>query len=197
MKLPMDQSFLNLSKRWNDFRNSSNPLQAIIVILLGLTFLSIIFILYLLYPLKKGEITNSGRKIVVETEKTKGPKATASPTPIPIIQGKETYSISQGGEVKGPKIHRAEIDPHDPQVGQKQTFKASVVHTKEVRSVTVTLYSDDKKAITYPLALSSGTAINGVWSGEWEVNTTHLFNYAFSIEATDGTNRTKAGIAIR
>lgn len=191
----MKSYFDNLYLRIVNFKNFVGPIQITIFVLflLGISFL-ILIANYI--PPQKSEIGVTEEQ-PLEIQETESPKPTASPTPIPILQGKETYSISQSGEVKGPKIHKVEIDPHDPKIGEKQIFKAHIAHNKEVKTATVTVFSDDGKKITYPLSLSSGTALNGIWSGEWETDNTHLFNYAFLVEATDGVNKNKVGIAIR
>jgi hypothetical protein len=54
--------------------------------------------------------------------------ATPTPTPHFIIKGIETYSISQG-KTNGPKMTKAVIDPHDPDVGATQKFTLFVNHT--------------------------------------------------------------------
>lgn len=125
------------------------------------------------------------------------PTGTPSPTgtPIPIIKGEETYSITQG-KTNGPKITKAVINPHDPSVGMVQKFTLYVNHTAPVTGVKITLKSDNKTE-DYQLSLTSGTPLEGQWSGTWEITDTHLHTYAFVIEVTDGKNNSSTGIAIR
>ena len=121
--------------------------------------------------------------------------ATPTGTPIPIIKGEETYSITQG-KTAGPMITKAVINPHDPEVGKTQKFTLYVNHTKPVTWVNIKLISDNKSQ-TYDLQMTSGTPLDGQWSGTWTIDDTHLHTYAFTIEAGDGTNVSKSGIAIR
>lgn len=126
--------------------------------------------------------------------------AKVTPTPakkiVPIFQGKGTYNISQG-KTNGPKISKAIIDPHDAQVGSTQTITIFAKHTSPVGSIKVTLKSDDNQEDVYDLSLTEGTALEGQWTGSWKVENTHLYNYVFVIIASDGTNNSRAGVAIR
>ncbi|HSV94428.1 MAG TPA: hypothetical protein VLH94_00420 [Spirochaetia bacterium] len=140
------------------------------------------------------KVTNSPSPILTDT-----PTVPTIPLPtqkiIPIKQGEEIYSISQG-KTDGPKITKAIINPHDPKEGIKQTVTIFANHTKPISWVKVTVYSDNKTEIR-DLALSSGTSLSGTWSGSWTTNDTHLHKWGFLIESGDTINQSKVGIAIR
>lgn len=114
---------------------------------------------------------------------------------IPIKQGTETYNISQG-KTDGPKISKATVNPHDPKEGTKQTITVFANHTKPITWVKVTVYSDNKIDV-HDLSLSSGTNLNGTWSGSWTISDTHLYKWGFVIESGDSINQSKVGIAVR
>jgi hypothetical protein len=114
---------------------------------------------------------------------------------IPIKQGEEIYNISQG-KTNGPKITKAVINPHDPENGTTQTVSISTSHTKPITSVIVSVFSDNM-ITPHNLTLSSGTNQDGIWSGSWTTDDTHLHKWGFLIESGDGFNKSKAGIAIR
>lgn len=136
---------------------------------------------------------NEIQKEIGDLQETPLPSPTG--TPIPIIKGEETYSITQG-KTNGPKITKAVILPHDPTIGTNQKFTLYVNHTSPVTRVTITLKSDNKVE-EHELSLSSGSPLDGQWSGTWEITDTHLHTYAFVIEVTDGKNNSSTGIAIR
>lgn len=121
---------------------------------------------------------------------------TPTPTPTALMQGKETYSISQASDNAGPKITKAEIDPLDPKVGGKQTITIHSNFTKPVTAVTVSIKTDNK---TFPLTLTrvSGTDTNGQWQTSWTVEDTFLYTYIMTITAQSGDASSKVDLAIR
>ncbi len=121
---------------------------------------------------------------------------TASPTPIAILQGRETYTIGQGSGTTGPKITRAIVEPHDPKQGQQQTVTVSVNHSSPITSVSLVMKSDNDTK-TYPLSLASGSETNGQWSGTWTVEDTVLYTYAFTISVESPGGSSSVDLIIR
>ncbi len=120
---------------------------------------------------------------------------TPSTTPMPIVKGIETYSISQG-KTPGPLMSKATINPNDPEIGARQDFSILVTHNLPITAVKVTLKTDNETK-SYNLSLASGTTTDGQWSGSWSITDTYLHKYVFIIEATDGTNTSKVSIPVR
>lgn len=120
---------------------------------------------------------------------------TPSTTPMPIVKGIETYSISQG-KTQGPLMSKVTINPNDPEVGAKQDFSILVTHNLPITAVKVTLKTDNDTK-NYNLSLASGTTTDGQWSGSWNITDTYLHKYVFIIEATDGVNTSKVSIPVR
>lgn len=121
---------------------------------------------------------------------------TPTPTPTLLLHGKETYTISQGPEVKGPKITRAVIDPLDPQTGQNQTVTVKVNHQAPVLSVGLKLTTDNKNK-TFPLTRISGTDTDGEWQGSWIMEDTYLYNYLMEITAKTTADQSSVMLTIR
>lgn len=140
------------------------------------------------------------RKSLAEqlVEKINPPSATPSPrpTPAPILQGKETYSIGQASDAKGPKITQAVFEPHDPAVGQTQKITIKTSHSQPVTAVELVIKSDNKTQ-TQNLTLASGTAADGSWSASWTVNDTHLYIYVVTVKAKSTDGESAVDISIR
>jgi hypothetical protein len=110
------------------------------------------------------------------------------PTPKPLAHGKQTYFIS-GSKTGAPKIAEATIDPIDPQNGENQKFstKALSLENGAVSAVKVTIITDNEQK-TFPLNLTSGTAEDGVWEGNWVITDTYDYTYQAVIAAENASS---------
>lgn len=140
------------------------------------------------------------KNIALNTVPTVEPSPTAIPTPtrVPkaIPHGSGGFTVSMG-DAKGPRIGGGKIDPYDPTPGQQQRFSIDVAYTAPVTSVTVTVNTDSKTPHTYPLALASGTTLNGTWSGSWTIEDPYLYNYSFTIIANSRSGMSTVTNALR
>ena len=96
-----------------------------------------------------------------------------TPTPIPILQGKEIYQVSQAKDWVGPQIRSVEIVPHDPKIGEKQKIRVTADYDSGVKSVAIKLLSDDKdQQMSLSQVKTEGST--SVWEGEWKVSNSVL-----------------------
>jgi len=188
-----DGANLNVVEKKENLVSHNKCLFSILSFFLGIAFICLIaYIVIFKIVLSNNEsLILSNNSITV----TSPQKLKPTPTPNPIIKGIETYTISQG-KTNGPKMTKAVIDPHDPNIGVTQKFTLFVNHTKPVTIAKITLISDNKTK-TYNLKLSEGTPLNGQWSGSWKIDDTHNQIYSFGIEIGDGTYTSKNTITIR
>ena len=123
---------------------------------------------------------------------------TPSPTPKPkrLAQGRQEFSVSSRDATKGPQFSTIVIDPYDPRVGTSQTMTIAITDKLPITSVSVTVTTDKGKK-TYPMKLTSGEAINGVWEGTWNVEDTHDITYTATFTARDSTNTDTVTLTIR
>ncbi|MCP6720001.1 MAG: hypothetical protein KJI72_01565 [Patescibacteria group bacterium] len=101
-----------------------------------------------------------------------------------IPEGGDTYYIQSAGP--GPKIYEATMSPlSGAEPGIIQNWIVKVRYSEPVQSVVVTVIMDDG---SYPVSLSlaEGTALDGIWMGNWEVSDTHEDIYQAAIDAGSG-----------
>lgn len=118
------------------------------------------------------------------------PVPTPTPTPKPIPHGKQTFSVSSGKKT-GPQFLKGAIDPYDPSMGSRQTFSVSVIGTKPVTTVSLTLVTDTKSRT---IAMKSN---DGTYSGSWIVDDTYFYTYLATFTANDGTEENKVELTLR
>ncbi|MBI4157441.1 hypothetical protein HY502_01160 [Candidatus Woesebacteria bacterium] len=111
------------------------------------------------------------------------------PEPVKSLPGgTQTYNISHGAEVKGPKPTRATIDPLTPAKGEKQTVKVAVTSDAPVTEAKIILTTDsDEKE--FPLKLVEGDSSNGTWEASWAVADSYdnIYSIRFYLISTNGT----------
>jgi len=120
---------------------------------------------------------------------------TVSASPVPILKGKETYTISQGSK-NNPRILSAVIDPLDPEPKQSQTIDIALKYEEPIDSATITLNTDND-SVQKTLKLSSGSKTDGIWSTTFKSSDTHLYNYSFTINASSGSDSSSVDITVR
>lgn len=114
------------------------------------------------------------------------PKATPTPAPKRLVQGRQTFSVSSTDKTKGPQFSEIVVDPYDPAVGRDQTMTITIADTVPVIQVTVTVATDEGRK-SYPMKLVSGGATRGVWQATWNVEDSHEVTYNASFMAKDST----------
>lgn len=142
----------------------------IVYILLSALFLLIgIFLIYI-FVFKNNSTNDKSLKVTV-------PKTEATAKPIsPLPSGSQTYRLSHGKNVKGPKIYSLTIDPLTPDKGSSQKVSLSASYELDITNVEVTLLTDSMSQ-NLKLSLVSGSRQNGVWEGSWNVNDSYNYKY--------------------
>lgn len=135
---------------------------------------------------KKGEA--NGEKNISEPFK---------PSPKPLASGRQTYLIS-GSKVGAPKVSEVVIDPIDPQPGanQKISAKALSLNNEPITEVSVTMITDNKKT-SYPLKLISGTNLDGVWEGSWNLSDSYLYTYQAAVKTKNAKDEWEVTLTFR
>lgn len=173
-----------------------------------LTFLSLIFSVLLViaffvwrnqYQARQLELSGSKAEQQASLPDSSPPKPSPpkpSPPPVPILQGIETYTISQGKKNNGPKITQAIINPHDPKINDNQTVKVKLAYAQPINQVKLILTSDNDQKET-DMKLVEGTATSGIWETSWQITDTILYNYSQTITAKSGDQTSTVTITIR
>lgn len=150
-----------------------------------------------LIPLETTDLTSIGERDTTPTTR-ETPEETPSPpkTPIPLLQGVETYMINQSPGNR-PRIVQAVIDPHEPDVGEEQTITVRVLDQSPVQSVSLTVESDNETTNLPPAQLIEGDNTDGRWQTSWTVQDTILYNYKILITAVGSGVQTTVSLPIR
>ncbi|MBI5613349.1 hypothetical protein HY947_00320 [Candidatus Gottesmanbacteria bacterium] len=164
------------------------PLLALVVVLLGVSIAIAYSIMKPSSPQTASPASGSMTKIAT------GP--TPTPTPTYLKPGKETYTVSQSSEVKGPKISSVSFDPHDLTVGTNQTITLSISSKSKIQSVSIEFKSDHKTRTLEATRISGGET-DGLWQARWTTDDTVLYTYILSITSQDETAKSKLTIAPR
>ena len=119
------------------------------------------------------------------------------PAPKPLAGGRQHYTIS-GSKINAPKVAEVVIDPIDPAPGTNQKVSAKVLSLsgEPVTEVTATMITDNKKT-AYPLKLTSGTNLDGVWEGSWNLSDTYLYLYQAAIKAKNAKDEWEVILTFR
>lgn len=125
------------------------------------------------------------------------PQATQSSTAgvRPLPQGKVGFTVGQADK-KAPLMGRGFIDPYDPKPGEKQTVSINVKDKVPVRSVAVTLKTDNSSK-KYNMDLVEGTELEGRWEASWMVDDTHDHTYHAILETVGEKGSTSVDITLR
>lgn len=112
----------------------------------------------------------------------------------PLTPGRSDFTVSGGTP---PFLIAGYIDPLDAVVGVTQTVGMQMRDSSPVTSVTAVVQTDNGLR-SFPLALNSGTDLEGEWSGSWVVADTHNRSYMVTIRATNAAGQSsKADITMR
>jgi hypothetical protein len=123
---------------------------------------------------------------------TPAPSVSPIPTSVPSQiagQGAVTYDIAQIAH--SPQFYQATVDPLDVHPGQTQTMDVQVMEATSTNDPTgtspivsvVAAVTTDTGVKNYNLTLSSGTNLDGGWSGSWVVQDTHSDKYSTTFTA--------------
>lgn len=110
------------------------------------------------------------------------PTPTPTPTRLPLIQGPQTFSVSQKNAQ--PVIYELWFNTIDP----KNTTQKSKIKVKDLAGNVTSLRAvvkTDKAKNSYSLTLSSGSAQDGEWTGSWLLNDTYNDNFVITFSSTD------------
>jgi hypothetical protein len=110
---------------------------------------------------------------------------TPTPTPRPLPAGKQTYRLSHGKDVIGPKPQTVTIDPLDPTKGAEQTITVIMSPQDPAASIAALLQTDHKNAgISF-----APSSIPNEWIGTWAADDSYLYTYylKFTIHGASGT----------
>jgi hypothetical protein len=163
-------------------------------------FLAIVALLLGVYIISKGDtsilLSLIGVKQTEEAVDVVKATPTVRPTPRPLPKGPQTYTISHGSEVKGPRMSDVTMDPFDPKVGEKQTATVKIKYTSPVTSVTARLDSDNKKQ-TYTFNRIDGTDTDGTWQATWVTEDTHDYTYYINFKLDSAVDSYTGGLTFR
>lgn len=143
------------------------------------------------YNSKGGYRKKEIAKIVAPT-----PTPSPTPTPYPIAQGKQIYNVNTSVK-SGPRMSKVTIDPLDARKGQTQTIDVTVKSTSPITGVMVALRTDKNVLTNHKLALTTGTANDGVWSASWKMEVIHDYLYQVIVTATDTETSNSTTVTIR
>lgn len=139
--------------------------------------------------------TDSNRVVIT---KTLTPKATAKPvaastpkpTPAPLKPDnglKGTYQVGMGSH-DGPTVSQVVFDPLDAKKGQTLNITIKTSFTSAVSSVTAVL-TEDSSTQDITFNLSSGTNLDGVWSGSVTLNDSVDYKYILTITSKSSNGK--------
>lgn len=121
---------------------------------------------------------------------------TPSPSPKAILQGTETYSVSQPANHLGPNITKVVVDPHDPKLNQEQTLTVFASDPNQVLGVNIEVIADNT-SYNLPLKLISGSPQEGIWSAKYIVKDTVLYRYLLKLSSHSASGNNQFTITIR
>lgn len=133
------------------------------------------------------EKKQSGETTTIAVAPTKTPKR--------IPSGKTGFSVS-GGKKDAPQFNRGELDPYDPQQGEKQTVTINLVSQSPISSAQATFETDNKKEVL-DLNLVEGSDTEGAWSSSWVVDDSYDTIYRLTLTATNAQETQEATITLR
>jgi len=121
----------------------------------------------------------------------------AKPPIKPLAHGKQTYLVS-GGKKGAPKPTEVVIDPLDPAQGatQSATVKVLAMEAGPVTKVSIQLITDSKNKI-YPLQLTSGTDLDGIWGATWVMEDSYNYKYQMAIKAENAQDSWSVTLTFR
>ncbi len=150
---------------------------------LFLAVLAVTIILLLIYFLVPGLKEKIAKRFTPQNNAI----PVVTPTPMPILGGTQTYTIS-GGTKGLPQITNLTLDPQDPQVGQTQTITVAANNGTPIKEVIIVLHLDDNKEFEYKLDLAEGTNTHGTWKTAVPFPYAYNNTYRVTVKARNENN---------
>ena len=98
-------------------------------------------------------------------------------------------------------MYRVDISEIDPGVGGSQTLTIYATvnspGTTSIDAVDVALVTDSGEAAPLAFSLSSGTALNGQWTGGWTMPGSYCYNYGFELHLANAIGEDSAVLIAR
>lgn len=115
-----------------------------------------------------------------------------APTPYLFLpHGKQTYNVRVGDE-RTSLITNIVYDPLDPKKDATQVVTATAESKESINSISLTLNTDNKTTV-YPMTLTSGTKLKGIWTASFTATDTYesIYNVSFEIITELGNKSTQ------
>lgn len=128
--------------------------------------------------------------------RTKDKKPSPSPSPMYLAPGKQTYNISHGSNVTGPKPTKAIIDPIDPAKNQEMTITIDITSDSNVTKSGIKILTDNNTILS-ELQLISGDKQNGTWQTKLKINDTYLYTYLLNFDLQSNSGNYTGGLTFR
>jgi len=179
-----------------------NNKSAFLVIGLFIITLILLILVYQNYGRKSLNVSQETLNEQNETREIEGgtklTEVEISPTnqPPTIPSGSLKFQASVDENSPGPKFGQGELNPADPQKGQKQNFKIELADSVGVTKAEVILSTDNEEK-DYPLKLAEGDSRKGIWQAEWIMNDSYQTHYFVIIKAYNKKNESKVTITLR
>lgn len=116
--------------------------------------------------------------------------------PLPLAQGPRTFRMSHGKAMTGPKIGTVKVSALDPGMNGLQNVEVTISHDSPITSVMANVKTDNK-ITSYSLRRVSGTDMDGVWVGEWNITDTYENRYAIQFDIKSKTTSFVGGLTLR
>lgn len=119
------------------------------------------------------------------------------PRPIaPLPSGKQSWKMTHGPGVIGPKIDTATVDPLTPDRDTMQTVTITAKHNAAITHVTAILVTDHtQKSVT--MARTNGSDTDGAWSASWQIGDTYDHTYQINFILQSATGDWSGGLTFR
>jgi len=128
--------------------------------------------------------------------RSKDTKPSPSPSPMYLAPGKQTYNISHGDSVTGPKPTKAIINPIDPAKNQEMTITIDITSDSDLTKSDIIIVTDHQQ---HPLTLKliSGDEQNGTWQAKTKLKDTYLYNYRLMFDLQNTSGAYTGGLTFR
>jgi len=193
------EQILNYLKRLGDKLMKVTLFEYLLVVLLIVLLILFYFIDFQLPNQETQDASKdfthqeTGENLVAQTPL---PSSTPQPTPKPIPSGTQTYNLSHGKDVVGPRLNQVTIDPFDPAVGESQTVTAKISHTSPVTDVAATM-NIDGRSDTHTFKRISGSDTDGTWQATWTMMDSYDYTYYLFFKLTSEVDIFEGGLTFR
>ena len=172
-------------------------LYIILTILIVTLLTAIIIMLNPFSSLKEkyqAAMTSGSRERKQQTTPTSSPSP--SPSPMYLAPGKQTYHISHGDKVTGPKPSKLVIDPINPTPDQKTTITVDISSNSDITKAQIILVTDNDSQ-TLDLKLIQGDKQTGIWQTTAKIKDTYLYKYLLNFNLQSSTGTYTGGLTFR